>query len=248
MVDTRGMGTSEQRREARYPARIVARVVRRGQSIELLTNDVSFRGVFLRTDSPPALRQLMKVELLLPSGPVVSGHAMVVHVTNRPEGQPKGEGAVPGAGVQFWGPITHAREWEQFVHQLKVRERAGMAAAKTTDKVRRASERFKLSLEVVLDGKTSMTRDVSENGMAIRTDLPLPVGTRARIEMRAGDQWMHFDVVVRRAIDESGFRGLGVELADLDPAKRAALVAFVRRSAPSDDESIFIEIDDPELH
>ncbi|MBX3218727.1 MAG: PilZ domain-containing protein [Labilithrix sp.] len=239
---------SEQRREARYPARIVARVVRRGQAIELLTNDVSFRGVFLRTDAPPALRQLVKLELVLPAGPVVSGHAMVVHATTRPEGTPKGEGAVPGVGLQFWGPITHAREWEQFVHQLKVRERVGMAAAKATDKVRRASERFKLSLDVVLDGKTSMTRDVSESGMAIRTDLALPVGTRARIDMRAGDSWMQFDVVVRRAIDERGFRGLGVELVDLDAATRAALVAFVHRNAPGDDDSIFVEVDDPELH
>ena len=250
VTDTRRAGPwSEQRREGRYPARIVARIVRRGQTIELLTNDVSFRGVFIRTDSPPSLRQLVKFELLLPSNVVVSGHAMVVHIAARPDGQPKGEGGVPGIGLQFWGPLTHAKEWEQFVHQLKVRERAGMAAAKATDKVRRASERFKLALDVILDGKTSMTRDVSENGMAIRTDLALPVGARARVEMRTGrGDAMHFDVVVRRAIDESGFRGLGVELVGLDPTKRAALLDFVRRNAPDDEEPIFIDIDDPDLH
>src|SRR5262249_55609122 len=161
---------------------------------------------------PPQLRQLVKVELVLPEKVIVSGHAMVVHITSRPEGVPKGEGPVPGIGLQFWGPIEHAREWEQFIHDLKRRERAGVAAAGATDKVRRSSERFKLAIEVTFDGIRTMTRDVSESGMAIRTDLAIPVGTRASLELRAGDRLMKFDVVVRRAIDEPGFRGLGVEL------------------------------------
>jgi hypothetical protein len=243
----RGRTQSEQRREARYPARIVARVIRRSQTIELLTNDVSFRGVFIRTDSPPALRQLVKIELVLPSGLLVSGHAMVVHVAARPEDQPKGEGAVPGIGLQFWGAMTNAREWEQFIHQLRARERAGMAAAKSTDKVRRASERFKLALEVVFDGKTTMTRDVSATGMAIRSDLAIPLGVRAELEMRAGDQVMTFEVVVRRSIDEPGFRGLGVEFVNVDVAKREALIRFVRDNTPSE-ERILISPGDPKLH
>lgn len=242
-----GGGRSEQRRDARYPARIIARVLRRSETIELLTNDVSFRGVFIRTDAPPSLRQLVKVELVLPSNVIVSGHAMVVHVAATAEGAAKGEGAVPGIGLQFWGPINRAREWEQFIHQLRARERAGMASAKVTDKVRRASERFKLALEVVLDGHTSMTRDISENGMAVRTNVALPVGTRAALEMRAGDRTITFDVVVRRAIDDPGFRGLGVELVDVGPKKREALLRFIQQGAPLE-ERVFVEPDDPALH
>jgi len=235
----------DKRREARYPARIVARVFRRNQSIELLTNDVSFRGVFIRTDSPPALRQLVKVELVVPESVTVSGHAMVVHVTPTPE--EKGEGAVPGIGLQFWGPLARAREWDQFIHKLKAREKAGLAAAKATDKVRRASERFKLQLEVVFDGKTTMTRDISENGMAIRTDVLMPIGTRAQLGLRSGDQVMMLDVIVRRTIDETGFKGLGVELVGIQASQRESLVRFVRMSAPSEDR-IFVDIDDPQLH
>ena len=237
----------DKRRDARYPARIVARVLRRNQVIELLTNDVSFRGVFIRTDSPPALRQLVKIELVLPEKVTVAGHAMVVHVAPAPEGGPDGEIVVPGIGLQFWGPLASAREWEQFIHQLKARQKAGLAAAKATDKVRRASERFKLQLEVVFDGKTTMTRDISENGMAIRTDVPMPIGTRVQLGLRSGDQVMMFDVIVRRTIDEPGFKGLGVELVGLEAPKRDALVRFVRKSAPSEDR-IFIDIDDPQLH
>lgn len=242
-----GRAQSEQRREARYPARIVARIVRRSQSIELLTNDVSFRGVFIRTDSPPTLRQLVKFELVLPSGVVVSGHAMVVHIAATAPDQPKGQGAVPGIGLQFWGPLANARDWEQLIHQLRARERAGMAAAKASDKVRRASQRFKLALEVALDGKTSITRDVSENGMAIRTDLKMPAGTRAEVELRARDETIKVDVVVRREIDDNDFRGLGVEFVDVDASRRAALVAFVRNNTPSE-ERIIIAPGDPKLH
>ncbi len=239
----------DKRRDVRYPARIVARVVRKNHTLEFLTNDVSFRGVFIRTDAPPALRQLVRVELLIPSTQiVVSGHAMVVHVTSRPEGVKKGEEEhVPGIGLQFWGPIDHQREWEAFVNQLKTRERSGLAAAKATDKVRRASERFKLALEVSFDGARSMTRDVSETGMAVRTDLAMPIGARAEIQLTAGEEKMTFDVIVRRTIDEPGFRGLGVELVDVEPAKREALVRFVRARAPSEDR-IFINPGDPKLH
>lgn len=236
---------ADKRRDARYPARIIARVLRRNQSIELLTNDVSFRGVFIRTDSPPALRQLVKIELVVPESVIVTGHAMVVHVMPTPE--IKGEGAVPGIGLQFWGPLVHGREWERFIHELRAREKAGIAAAKATDKVRRASERFKLQLEVVFDGKRTMTRDISENGMAIRTDVLMPIGTRAQLGLRSGDQVMMLDVIVRRTIDEPGFKGLGVELVALQPGQRESIVRFVRMSAPSED-SIFVEVDDPQLH
>ena len=58
---------------------------------------------------------------------------------------------------------------------------------------------------------------------------------------------MTFDVIVRRTIDEPGFRGLGVELVDVEPAKREALVRFVRARAPSEDR-IFINPGDPKLH
>lgn len=236
---------ADKRRDARYPARIIARVLRRNQTIELLTNDVSFRGVFIRTDSPPALRQLVKIELVVPESVIVTGHAMVVHVMPAPEA--KGEGAVPGIGLQFWGPLGRGREWEQFIHALRAREKAGIAAAKATDKVRRASERFKLQLEVVFDGKTTMTRDISENGLAIRTDVVMPIGTRAQLGLRSGDQVMMLDVIVRRTIDEPGFKGLGVELVELQPTQRESLVRFVRMSAPSEDQ-IFVDVDDPQLH
>ncbi len=235
--------SDDKRREIRYPARILAQVVRRGERIELLTNDVSYRGAFLRTDAPPALRQLVKVTFTLPDGASVSAHAMVVHVV-----EPNGHERVPGVGLQFWGPVGQAKSWEQFIYELKQRQRAGMPAARATDKVRRASERFKLQLDVELGGKRGTTRDLSETGMAIRTDSNLQIGMRVQCNLHAaGSETLAFDVVVRRRIVEPSFTGIGVEFADPSPEARARIVRLVRAHADEDD-AIFIDPDDPGLH
>lgn len=229
---------AEQRRDIRYPARIVARVVRRGENIELLTNDVSFRGVFLRTDAPPALRQLVKVGLVLPDGADVSAHAMVVHVVE------KGADRVPGAGLQFWGPVTNSKAWDQFVHELKAKEKAGLPSSRATDKVRRSSERFKLQIDVILDGETAKTRDLSYTGMAVATNLPMPTGARARLQLLAnGKEPVFVDVVVRRKIEEARFKGLGLEFVDVTADARRAIVEFVRENAPKED-AVFVSPDE----
>ena len=234
----------DNRREVRYPARIVARVVRRGETVELITNDVSFRGAFLRTDAPPALRQLMQVSLVVPTGELVSAHAMVVHVVQRDPDHAN----VPGVGVQFWGPVQQAKAWEKYVYDLKVKMKAGTLSAQPTDRVRRTSERFKLQLEVIVDGRRLSTRDVSANGMAIRSDLPMPVGARAFLQVHSnGHPSIALDVIVRRRIDEPGFKGLGVEFADLKPEARDALMSILRPAAAEED-AIFIDPDDPGLH
>ena len=233
--------TDENLREGRFPARIVAKVVRRGETLELLTNDVSFKGAFLRTDTPPALRQLVKVQLLLPNGELASGHAMVVHVV------PPNSDAIPGVGIQFWGPMDQGKSWEEFIYDLRVREKAGVPSARATDKVRRASERFKLAMDVEVDGARSTTRDVSETGMAIRTALSFQPGMRIGVKLHAAGQAQSIDVIVRRIIDEPSFKGLGVEFVDLAPEARRALFAMLKEDGPESD-AIFVDPTDPGLH
>ena len=219
---------AEQRRDIRYSARILARISRRHQMVEFLTNDVSFRGVFIRTDAPLALRQLLKFELVLPEKVMVSGHAMVVHVAARPDGQGKGEGPVPGMGLQFWGPIVHGKEWEKFIHDLKSRERAGIAAAKATDRVRRASERFKLAIRDLRSGKDTAT--------VTKVGIGNPVWTsdsKGIVYTEVNDQWRSYRAQYHRVGD--------------DPAKAVTLyeerddIAFsVGVARSTDDSLIFI--------
>lgn len=246
MTDERRINT-DQRREPRFAARITVKLLRRGETLELLTNNVSFRGAFVRTDAPPGIRQLVKVEFALPSGERVSAHAMVAHVEDR---GPDGE-RIPGFGLQFYGPMDREQQkiWERFIYELRSKERAGNAAARTTDKIRRASERFKLALEVVLGGRQAVTRDVSLTGMAVRSEQMMPLGTRAELQVKArGQRPIALDVVVRRHIVEPAFRGLGVEFVDASADARAALVAFVRQHAPAERDIVYIDPDDPGLH
>ena len=124
-----------------------------------------------------------------------------------------------------------------------------MPSARATDKVRSASERFKLRLEVEIGGKTLVTRDVSLNGMAVRCSKPyLPIGSRAELTVRAPKrESTRLDVVVRRHIDEPGFQGIGVEFVDSSPASRGRIVALVNDHAP-EEEVVYIDPDDPGLH
>lgn len=236
----------EKRRDVRHPARIVACIVRRNETIDLLTNDVSYRGAFIRTDAPPALRQLLRVTFTLPNGaPKVSAHGMVVRVVTKGEGGDANR--VPGVGLQFWGPIDHPKAWDQFIYDLKMREKAGMPSARATDKVRRSSERFKLALDVELGGEILTTRDVSETGMAIRARNAIPVGTRTTLQIRRNRESIVVDVIVRRRIEENDFTGLGVEFVDVPPSARQSIVELVRASLPEEDV-VFIDENDPGLH
>ena len=89
------------------------------------------------------------------------------------------------------------------------------------------------------------TRDVS---MAIRSDSAMPVGTRAHMQVHAnGHPSLALDVIVRRRIEEPAFTGLGVEFVGMTPDARAALMAVLRPVAMEDD-AIFIDMDDPDLH
>lgn len=232
---------SENRRDVRHPARVLVRFQRRSETLELLTQDVSFRGAFLRTDAPPALRQLVKLAFTLPSGVEVSGHAMVVHRVE------PGSDVVPGAGVQFWGQLSDVRAWERFVQESAIKEKETKKAA-PPDKVRRASERFRLQIDVVLDGRTAKTRDVSYTGLAVATDLAMPVGAKARLQLLAnGSQPLAVLVVVRRRIEEPGFRGLGVEFIETTEEGRREVVAFVKANAAPDPDAVFVEPGDVRL-
>jgi hypothetical protein len=77
--------------------------------------------------------------------------------------------------------------------------------------------------------------------------MAMPVGARTELTLTAGHRSLTFEAVVRRAIDQPGFRGLGVELVDMSAEQRRELVAFIRAASPSEDR-IIVPQDDPRLH
>lgn len=117
------MTTENLRREARVEARIQVFVVRGRRTVSLETSDISFKGLFLRTDDAPPIRSLVRLRVVLPIGEI-EAHAMVVHVA--PSEDPS-EGRGPGVGVQFWGLAGPDRNaWDDFVRGIIQLKRASM--------------------------------------------------------------------------------------------------------------------------
>jgi hypothetical protein len=245
---------AENRRDQRYRAKIAAILWRGQEAMQLLTDDVSFRGVFFRTDMRAALRQLVRVSFTLPGGQDVSGHAMVVHIVP-PGAANDGSERVPGVGVQFWGELAGRRSWDAFIQEL-TKDPSKLVAPPpgAPDPVRRSSSRFRVKLEVRLPDRPEMlaltTRDISEDGMSVATEANYPPGLKTRLVLVHPTtlETLPVDVIVRRRIEEKDFVGLGVEFLDKSKNMRAKILAFVR-FIPREDE-IEIEIvpdDDPQL-
>jgi hypothetical protein len=244
----------ENRRDQRYRTNLSVFVTRGKERTQLLTEDVSFRGMFLRTDSPGAPRQLVRIDVLLPDHHQVSSHAMVVHVVQRVADAPESR-HVPGVGVQFWGEINGRAKWDAFIQELtKDPSKRVVAAPGTPDPVRRSSSRFRIKLEVRLPDLPEMlglaTRDMSEDGMSVATEVSYPPGLKTRLILihPSTAEAFPIDVIVRRQIKEPNFTGLGVEFIDKSPETRARLRTFLRIPREElEEEVIFVEEDDPAL-
>jgi hypothetical protein len=224
----------DDRRDRRYLANISVALTRGQEVARLMTDDVSFRGAFLRTDSPAPMRQLVRVAFTLPDDHVVAGHAMVVHVV--PTSVVRSGGArVPGMGVQFWGDVKGADHWARFIQKLKAdpSKRVSIPPG-APDPVRRSSSRFRIKLEVRLPDRPEMiglaTRDISEDGMCIATDVNYPPGLKARLMLIHPSTAEAFpvDVIVRRHVKEGDFTGMGVEFMDKSQEAREQLLTFLR--------------------
>ena len=238
---------ADNRRDQRYRAQLSALLVRGREQIRLLTDDVSFRGAFLRTDTKAALRQLVQLELTLPDHQLVKGHAMVVHVV-APSIDRTSDRHAPGIGLQFWGEVHGRARWDAFIQELtKDPSLRVVAPPGAPDPVRRSSSRFRIKLEVRLPELPETlglaTRDISEDGMAVATDAQYPPGLKTRLVLihPASAEPFPIDVIVRRAIREPGFSGLGVEFMDKSKETRAALRRFLR--IPREEDEIDVDVD-----
>src|SRR5579863_9410238 len=105
------------RRDVRFAIRFPAQLSYKHRTTSLMTEDVSYGGVFLGTDTPPPTLQLVGVQLVLPvGGHALKAHGMTVHVVE-PGGPP---GRPCGVGVQFYALDRETREtWEAFVTHVR---------------------------------------------------------------------------------------------------------------------------------
>lgn len=87
---------------------------------ELRTADISRGGVFVKTESPKAIRQLLRLKITFdPAKPPIEVHGMVVHATDPAQSTATGEPV--GMGVEFIAFGGEPRErWEQFLRRLSL--------------------------------------------------------------------------------------------------------------------------------
>lgn len=105
------MAQDNNRRDARVDARIPVVILRGKNATHYETRDVSYRGLFVCTTQPPAIRSLVRLRVTVPSH-TFEAHAMAVHLVEGLERE-------SGVGLQFWGLSGPDRNaWDEFVRQL----------------------------------------------------------------------------------------------------------------------------------
>jgi Tfp pilus assembly protein PilZ len=224
----------------RYNVRIAATFLSRSQSTALLTDHVSARGVFIRTDSPPPVMELLRIEFVLPpASTTVVMHGMVTELV-----LPQSKHSAPGVEIAFFAKGGEpGRIWDQFVRHVRDRypesvSRPVTLAQQATDQVRRAHPRVVPATPIEVGsshGPESMTvGDISDGGMFIRTSKSFTVGTDLRITLR--DPRTHARIPVdcivrRRAFGSNG--GIGVEFRNVNDAQQAVLTELMRTAGPA---------------
>src|SRR5687768_7229312 len=86
----------EQRRYMRFGLQIGAKLSLGRKAWQLETDNISAGGLFLRAADAPGLRQLVRVQVALPTGEEFDSHAMVAWR----RGAPVPGGHKPGIGLQ----------------------------------------------------------------------------------------------------------------------------------------------------
>ena len=100
-----------ERKDQRYRARVPVTLLSRAHDTAAVTEDVGYRGVFLRMEKPPGKMQLLRMKLTLPDGSDIVVHGVGKHVIERSTAN---HGT--GIGVEFFGMDPDSRKkWEAFV-------------------------------------------------------------------------------------------------------------------------------------
>ncbi len=218
------------RKEERFATRIPV-VLRVGQTrLELFTGDVSYRGIYVCTDAPPILRQLIRIEAKLPpNGTPFQSHGMSVSSL----GPGNSDNRLPGIGIQFYAQgDTDRKLWESFVDSVRFAPIDVPEGA--IDPVRRMHPRIDARFEVrpnnVAELQSLFSRDISRGGLFLETDRAVEPGLSLALTIIHPITRQHFslDSVVRRVSDEP--RGVGVEFVGLSEQRRDALEAFIGKA------------------
>lgn len=249
-------------RDVRVPIRLPVALKDRRAEWPLLTEDISRRGLFLRTDCPKPLRQLVQLRVtLLPAEDELDLLAVVVHSLGHAQAQLRG--GAPGMGMQFYGLTGAVRDrWERYVRKLEELHRAqapGLPwmrpAATPADPVRRQHQRYPAKFTVRLRDVNKLyeflSRDISVGGVFLLAEEPLPVGDELVlliVHPTTGEEFSVHGEVVRSVEEPPELAGMGVRFTNIDEDCVDRFRGFIESGLPEDllvvDDVLIIEEDD----
>ncbi len=225
-----------------HPLDVPVRLQRGKRASDATLRDVNERGLLIVCDEPPPLRQLVKIEMAMPTdGSLFISHATVVRVAEN-------EGAAPGEGSHLVGLELFGQDrrgLDAWAGLVKLAEAAvppqsrGEAREPMSERApseeRRRHPRFAARLEMRVRTQRNIhlawTRDISQSGLFLEggPDLTIQQGEpmvlnivrpESRASVRVAGQARH-----QRAIG-SGL-GFGVAFDPMSPELEQEMLAFV---------------------
>jgi len=233
------------RLDTRYSIEFPAKLVHGKQPHSLVTEDVSEGGVFLRTESPPPLLQLVQVQLVLPiGGHALSAHGMTVHVVTA-DSSP---GRVAGIGVQFYALDQATRDaWQAFTRyvaahcpeasdQTPLRLLRGATPKPLSRRFLRHTAVLELKPETQERLEEMHSREMPTGRLMVPTSVDLATGTVVVVHVTHPDNGAPF-LLQATIVGRTG-AGLVVALFGHDRRAQEEFLDFVRRSIVFDEEDV----------
>jgi hypothetical protein len=206
------MGSPENRRDRRYDARIPVAFLSLKSHPELFTENVSYRGLFVRTQIALPERQLLRVRLT-PTGDSEPIETNVVVAVSRPT----------GAGVSFFGLDGAQRiRWERFIESFREAKSGTVRSAPTAPE--RARDELVLAAATI-PALERLSRDMIRGTILVHGPETLAVD--APVSLRLVHPLTQSEIVVAGIIQQRHTGG-GVAVGTrIDARMRARLADFV---------------------
>lgn len=202
---------------------------------DLVTEDVSHSGLFVRVPEPLTLRSLVKVSLLLPPlGAAFRASARVCHNVPAVRGSDDA-----GAGLQLFGlGADDTRRWDAFIDLVRARypesaeRRAILAEGVGIDPIVKRDPSYSLVLALHLRSLADLVlllkRDVSARKLFVATSAQPEIGDRVGLWIvhPHTDDVFELSGTVKRRVSDGSLGGLQLDLADLSDDRIQRLEEF----------------------
>jgi len=256
----------DQRRAVRVPIQIPVVIKGPKGDTPCLTQNINRCGLFVRSDTPRALRHLLQIRIRLsPAETELVVMAMVVHSVT--PGQALETRTTPGMGLQLYGLDPRSQTlWETYVQRAWEQHQAahGQPGAKppkpargVVDSVRRRHARetatFDVSVRDVDRLYDFLSRDISVGGVFLQSEPLLKVDSQVEVVVHhpvSGDEFPLLGRVARVVSAPLADRGMGIEFLNLGPELVRRFRVFIGSGLPEqelDDADLIVDRADPKL-